>query len=36
MFTANEIRETGFQKAVIGGSKEADVDEFRCAVAADF
>lgn len=36
MFTANEIRETGFQKAGIGGYKAADVDEFRFAVADDF
>ena len=30
MFTANDIRETGFSKAGISGYKAADVDEFNC------
>lgn len=36
MFTADEIREIGFQKAGIGGYKAADVDDFRYSVADDF
>ena len=36
MFTANEIRQTGFLRAGISGYKAADVDEFRYKVADDF
>lgn len=36
MFTANEIREMGFQKSGISGYKAADVDDFCLSVADDF
>ncbi len=36
MFTANEIRQTGFLRAGISGYKAADVDDFRYKVADDF
>ena len=36
MFTANDIRETGFSKAGISGYKAADVDEFKELVAKKY
>jgi len=36
MFTANDIRETGFSKAGISGYKAADVDEFKEIVAKNY
>ncbi len=36
MFTANDIRETGFSKAGLTGYKAADVDEFKELVAKNY
>ncbi len=36
MFTADEIRNTGFSKSGLSGYKAADVDEFRELVANDY
>ncbi len=36
MFTANDIRETGFAKAGLSGYKAADVDEFKEIVARNY
>lgn len=36
MFTANDIRDTGFSKAGLSGYKAADVDEFKELVAKNY